>query len=101
MDKYEFDEIQLFYEEPIIIKIKYKHLASTADQIKLVPEQYKRSYVDNEYKLIFNKWYSENRGNINNLFNKLVKVFVNKPIYFNTDLKTVYDYFVEYLYYYS
>ena len=47
MSKYEVDQLQFFYEEPI--KKKIKPLLPTKDQVKLVPVQYTDSYRDNQY----------------------------------------------------
>jgi len=99
MDKFNIDVVQLFYDEPIIIqKKKYKPLTITKEQVKLYPVYYKNSYKLQKKKEIFDIWYYDNRTTINNLFNNLVNIFIRKKIYFYTDLKTVYNHFVEYLY---
>ena len=99
MSKYEVEQLQFFYEEPI--KKKIKPLLPTKEQVKLVPVQYTDSYRNNQYSQDITDWYRQNRNDINYLFNQLVKIFINKKIYFNSSLNTIYDDFVEMLYYYA
>lgn len=99
MSKYEVEQLQFFYEEQI--KKKIKPLLPTKEQVKLVPVQYTDLYRDNQYSQDITRWYRQNRNEINYLFNQLVKIFINKKIYFNSSLNTVYDDFVDMLYYYA
>ena len=68
MDKFNIEVVQLFYEESIIQKKKYKPLTSTKEQVKLYPVYYKNSYKLQKKKEIFDMWYYDNRTTINNLF---------------------------------
>ena len=99
MNKYQIDHLQFFYEEPI--KKKIKPLLPTIEQVKLIPVCYTDEYKYNLYSQNIKDWYKNNRGEINDLFNNLVKIFIRKKIYFNSSLKVVYDEFVEMLYYYA
>tara|TARA_B100000401_G_C52802456_1_gene719324 strand:+ start:1988 stop:2287 length:300 start_codon:yes stop_codon:yes gene_type:complete len=99
MSKYEVDQLQFFYEEPI--KKKIKPLLPSREQVKLLPVHYTDKYKDDQYSQSITDWYRDNRNDINYLFNELVKIFINKKIYFNSSLNTVYDDFVEMLYYYA
>ena len=92
MNKYRIEQLQFFYEEPI--KKKIKPLLPTSEQVKLVPIYYTDEYRYNLYSQNIKNWYKNNRDEINYLFNNLVKIFINKKIYFNSSLKDIYDDFV-------
>lgn len=99
MNKYEIDKLQFFYEEPI--KKKIKPILSTREQVKLIPFHYSDKFREKQYLQRINYWYNQNRTEINYLFNQLIKIFINKKIYFNSPLNIIYDDFVEMLYYYA
>lgn len=61
-------------------------------------KELKKTNSDIEYQNNLQKWYQDNRHQINSLFSPLIKSYYNLGIKFNNYEQNIYDYFVEFIY---
>jgi hypothetical protein len=87
-----------FIEETPTKKPIYRPLASTVDQVKLCPDWMTDKYKDRQYCLGIVEWYKTYYNEINYLFNRFIRIFTKKKIFFYTDIKTIQRNFVQFLY---
>ena len=97
--KYKTSYYKFFIEENPKIQRKKSPLISTKDQVKLFPYWMTDKFKDEQYLIKLIDWYNDNYDEINYLFNRFIRIFKNKKIYFIENTKTVHSSFVQFLYY--
>ena len=96
---YKTSYYKYFVEEKPQIKSRNPPLTSTKEQVKLCPYYLTDKYKDELYLIDLVDWYNDNFEDINYLFNRFMRIFKNKKIYFYENIKTVHNLFVQFLYY--
>tara|TARA_B100001093_G_scaffold499613_1_gene549059 strand:+ start:471 stop:941 length:471 start_codon:yes stop_codon:yes gene_type:complete len=71
--------------------IRLNHLFKKIKEIK-------KTNSDIEYQNNLQKWYQDNRNQINSLFSPIIKSYYNLGIKFNNSEQNIYDYFIEFIY---
>jgi len=89
-----------FIEQPYAPPPKYRPLLPTCEQVKLFPIIYSDAYHDRRYEYFLNKWYDVYNEELDLLFNKFLSRFKRHQIKLNTDIDTIYNDFIETMYYY-